>query len=324
MPRKVLAVVGLFVALIIAGCASPTPEPTATPSPTPTAEPTPTHTPQPTATPTSPAWLGYAEEEGLEGEDAETYASAFADARALGLDDAGARHYANALVYLNGVAVAAAWDAFIAENVIGRFIEAFDEAVKTNGATASDAVSYAYAIALNGDGARAAAYSKAFAQTEFSGVASHFYAFYYVQELVRGATSPPDEYADFLASLAEANARGYTLSSASSVQERLAYAELYMSGYSDAILMAAHERGYTREWVARNWAEVIAGAGGEERAHIYALAYADALLAGLEGWDVRTYSTAYEEAYTSRKEQGATDEDAHLYAAAFADAKLGS
>ena len=62
----------------------------------------------------------------------------------------------------------------------------------------------------------------------------------------------------------------------------------------------------------------------EERAHIYALSYADAKLAGREDQDAATYATAYEEAYTSQKEQGATDEDAHLYAAAFADAKLGS
>ena len=52
MACKAFAVGGLFVALIIAGCASPTPtpEPTAAPSPAPTAEPTPK--PQPTATPT--------------------------------------------------------------------------------------------------------------------------------------------------------------------------------------------------------------------------------------------------------------------------------
>ena len=331
MACKASAVAGLFVLLIVAGCASPTPtpEPTPTPSSTPTAEPTPTQTPQPTATPTPTHGLTTPNEESLEGEDAKTYSSAFADAKALGLGDADARDYANALVYLNAhFYFNALSGTYIAEKVIGRFIEAFDEAVKTDGAAASDAVSYAYAIAFDGDEARAAAYSKAFAQTEASGVASHVYAFYYVQELGRGATSPPDEYADFHASLAEANARGYTLSSASSVQERLAYAGLYMSGYSDAILMAAHERGYTGESVAANvaanWAEVISGAGGEERAHIYALAYADALLAGLEGWDVRTYATAYEEAYTSQKEQGATDEDAHLYAAAFADAKLGS
>ena len=274
MAWKALAVVGLFVALIIAGCAAPTPtpEPTATPSPTPqpTATVTPTPTPQPTATssatlpaPTPPPPGLATPEGGFEGEDAKTYSSAFADAKALGLGDADARDYANALVYLNALAVAAAWDAFIAENVIGRFIEAFDEAVRTDGAAASDAVSYAYAIAFDGDEARAAAYSKAFAQTEASGVASHLYAVYYVQELGRGVTSPPDEYADFQASLAGANARGYTLSSASSVQERLAYADLYMSGYTDAILMAAHERGYTGESVAANvaanWAEVISG-----------------------------------------------------------------
>ena len=62
----------------------------------------------------------------------------------------------------------------------------------------------------------------------------------------------------------------------------------------------------------------------EDRAHIYALTYADVILAGREDQDAATYATAYEEAYTSQKEQGATDEDAHLYAAAFADAKLGS
>ena len=57
---------------------------------------------------------------------------------------------------------------------------------------------------------------------------------------------------------------------------------------------------------------------------LYALTYADALLAGREERDAARYAVAYEEAYTSQKEQGATDEDAHLYAAAFADAKLGS
>ncbi len=291
MPRKELAVVGLFVALIIAGCASPTPtpEPTATPSPTPTAEPT-------------AAGLGYAEEEGLEGEDAETYASAFADSKALGLGDADARDYATALVYLNAF-TAAAWSAYLTESIIGRFIEAFDEAVKTDGAPASHAVSYAYAIALDGDEACAAEYAKAFAQTEASGVASHVYAVYYVQPCGHGA---PD---DFAASLTEANARGYALSSASSVRERLAYAEWYMTGYSEAILMAAHERGYARESLADNWAEFIAGE--ETRAHIYAA----------------TYAAAYEEAYMSQKEGGATEDDAHLYAAAhayaLADAKLG-
>ena len=291
MPRKELAVVGLLVALIIAGCASPTPtpEPTATPSPTPTAEPT-------------AAGLAYAEEEGLEGEDAEIYASAFADAKALGLDDADARHYANALVYLNAF-TAAAWSAYLTESLIGRFIKAFDEAVKTDGEAASHAVSYAYAIALDGDEACAAEYSKAFAQTEASGVASHVYAVYYVQPCGHGA---PD---DFAASLTEAHARGYALSSASSVRERLTYAALYMSGYAEVVLMAAHKRGYAIEALARNWADVMVGE--ETRAHTYAA----------------TYAAAYEEAYMSQMESGATEDDAHLHAAAhayaLADAKLG-
>ena len=316
MPRKALAVVGLFVALIVAGCASPTPtpEPMAAPSPTPTTEPTPTPTPttapQPTANQDSrlaerAAALGYAREEGLEGEDAETYASAFADAMALGLDDAGSRRYANALVYLNALAVAAAWSAFTAENVIGAFIAAFNEAVKTDVAAASYAVSYAYAIALDNDETCAAEYSRGFAQTEASGVASHVYAVNYVQPC-----GLRDRALDaFAASLAEASARGYALSSASSVRERLAYADWYMSGYNEAILTAAHERSYTREALAYNWANVMAGE--ETRAHTYAA----------------TYAMAYEEAYTSQAEGGATEEDAHLHAAAhayaLADAKLG-
>ena len=180
-----------------------------------------------------------------------------------------------------------------------------NEAVKTDGAASSYAVSYAYAIAFDNDETSAAEYSRGFDQTAASGVAAHVYAVNYGQRF-----GLRDRALDaFAASLAEANARGYALSSASSVRERLAYADWYMSGYNEAVLMTAHERGYTREALAYNWADVMAGE--ETRAHIYAA----------------TYATAYEEAYTSQKEQGATDEDAHLYAAAhayaLADAKLG-
>ena len=62
----------------------------------------------------------------------------------------------------------------------------------------------------------------------------------------------------------------------------------------------------------------------QERAHIYASSYADAKLAGRSDEDAAAYATAYEEAYTSQINDGATEDEARLYAAAFADAKLGS
>ena len=67
-----------------------------------------------------------------------------------------------------------------------------------------------------------------------------------------------------------------------------------------------------------------AGGWPEERAHIYALSYADEKLAGRSDADAATYAAAYEEAYTSQINDGATEDEARLYAAAFADAKLGS
>ena len=71
-----------------------------------------------------------------------------------------------------------------------------------------------------------------------------------------------------------------------------------------------------RAWARPRWPE--------DRAHIYALSYADEKLAGRSDADAETYAAAYEEAYTSQINDGATEEDARLYAAAFADAKLGS
>ena len=62
----------------------------------------------------------------------------------------------------------------------------------------------------------------------------------------------------------------------------------------------------------------------EDRAHIYALSYADEKLAGRSDAEAATYAEAYEEAYTSQINDGATEDEARLYAVAFADAKLGS
>ena len=476
MPRKALAVVGLFVALIIAGCAAPTPtpEPTATPSPTPTTEPTPTPTPQPTATstptprptatstptpeptatstptprptatprprptatptatprptatptpagtptptprpPEYTAGLGYASADGLEDGDAETYAGAFADAKALGLGNADARAYASGVVYHAATAAINSSSEEEDRAALADYAAAFETAV-----TSDSPLPLPDALGRASEAARrngwwpfsstedppetpfAETYALAFAQTDADGVAAHGYASVYAGYVYNGISDEAD---------ASANAfvRGYERSRSDSVRKRLDYASAYRQGYEQAVWRAEPEQGYTEESQIYAWAAAYADAYGrglnaaignrwdnpesaaynyarifafvkvdrgnsgqnayrnadsyfrgfhyasergltgdvhddytfdyyiayfdkdavgwpEERAHIYALTYADAKLAGREDQDAATYATAYEEAYTSQKEQGATDEDAHLYAAAFADAKLGS
>ena len=322
MPCKALAAVGLSVLLAIVGCASPTPtpEPTAAPSPTATATSAPTATPTPRLSDDA-AGLAYASEERLEGGDAEIYADSFADAKALGLGDADARDYANALVYLNAISSFNNWPTHAAEEVIAAFIAAYDEGVKVNGASGREALSHAYA-AQRGNEASAAAFASAFAQTDASGVAAHVYANEYVPPgyLPEGGAGVADEFADRLAA---ALARGYATSSASSVQERLNYAGEYYDGYADAVFRAAHEQGYTNESRMRVLAEVTA-AWPEEQAHIYASSYADARLAGRSDMEAGIYAAAYEEAYTSQVNAGAAEDEARRHAAAFADARLGS
>lgn len=317
MPCTALAAVGLSVLLaIIVGCASPTPtpEPTAAPSPTATATSAPTL--QPTAPPSEyAAGLAYASAERLEGGDAEIYADAFADAKALGLGDADARDYANALVYLNAISSFNNWPTPAAEEVIAEFIAAYDEGVKVNGASGREALSRAYA-AQRGNEASAAVFASAFAQTDASGVAAHVYA----NEYAPAHYAPEDEFFDRLAG---ALARGYATSSASSVQERLNYAGEYYDGYVGAALRAAHEQGYTNESRMRVLAEVTA-ALPEERTHIYASSYADARLAGRSDSEAGIYAAAYEEAYISQINGGAAEDEARRRAAAFASAALGS
>lgn len=147
---------------------------------------------------------------GLKGGDAEIYADAFADAKAIGLGAAAARDYANALVYLNAIASFNDWP--VAEERIAGFIAAFDAAVKVNGASGREALSHAYA-AQRGDEASAAAFAAAFAQTDASGVAAHVYANEYVPPhyAPEGEAVVMDELAD---SLAGVLARGYATSSA--------------------------------------------------------------------------------------------------------------
>ncbi len=440
MACKALAVVGLSVLLIIvAACASPTPtpEPTATPPPTPTAEPTPTPTPQPTATPTltprptatptatpTPAatptptprppeytaGLGYAGAEGLEDGDAETYAGAFADAKALRLGNADARAYASGVVYHSAVAARNGFTEEDDKAALADYTAAFAEAVAGDlPLPMPDALGRASEAARR-SGLRplsdgndstetpfAETYALAFAQTDATGVAAHIYASVYTDYVDLGNS------ADEAAANANASVRGYEHSDLVSVQLRRSYALRYLIGFHVATIRTkqedtaevninswavayadAYEEGVSKaisngwddtENAADEYARVFAwakvdlgrseqnayrqadalfralhyanerGLAGDarttysvgyysayynkravwtqERAHIYASSYADAKLAGREDQGAATYAAAYEEAYTSQINDGATEDEARLYAAAFADAKLG-
>ena len=61
----------------------------------------------------------------------------------------------------------------------------------------------------------------------------------------------------------------------------------------------------------------------DERADVYATAYAEGKRAGRTDENAAEYASAYEQGYTSAKSDGATDDDAHIYAHAFAEAKVG-
>ena len=378
MAWKALAVVGLFVALIIAGCASPTPtpeptaepSPTATATPTPTPEPTPTPTPMPTATPTPQptatptatppptatptprptptptatprptatptpaatptptpipstptptprppeytAGLGYADAEGLEDDDAETYAGAFADAKALELDNTDARAYANGVVYHSAVAALDSYADLDGQAAIADYAAAFEEAV-----TGDSPVPLADALGRASEAARrngwwpfsstedppetpfAETYALAFDQTDSTGVAAHNYASAYAGYVYTGTSF------DEATNLADASARGYARSRSGTVQKRLDYALAYRQGYEEAVWRAEPEQGYTEEY----------------EIYVWAAAYADAYARGLsrarnDGWDnplVAADDYARLFAYT-KVDLGFSDQGAYLNA----------
>ena len=403
--------------------ATPTPRPTATPTatPRPTATPTPVGTPTPTPIPATPtptprppeytAGLGYAGAEGLEDGDAEIYAGAFADAKALGLGNADARAYASGVVYHSATAANNSFPEEDDQAALADYAAAFAEAVAGDSPLPlPDALGRASEAARrNGwwpfssaedppETPFAETYASAYAQTDAAGVAAHAYASVYAGYVYTGTSF------DEATNLADALVRGYVRSRSVTVRKRIDYATAYRDGYEEAVWRAAPEQGYTDESQIYDWAAAYADAYGrglnaaignkwdnpkyaayqyarifalakvdwgsrnayrhadsyfrghhyasergltddahdsyafdyydayfdndaggwsEERAHIYALSYADAKLAGRSDFDAATYAAAYEEAYTSQINDGATEDEARLYAAAFADAKLG-
>ena len=110
-------------------------------------------------------------------------------------------------------------------------------------------------------------------------------------------------------------------------QDAYANANAYFRGVHYAtergLASEAHDS-YAWDYFNAYFDKKVWGAWPQDRAHTYASSYADAKLAGRSDADAETYAAAYEEAYTSQINDGATEDEARLYAAAFADAKLGS
>lgn len=372
----------------------------------------------PTPTPRPPeytAGLGYAGAEGLEDVDAETYAGAFADAKALGLGNADARAYASGVVYHSAVAARNGFPAEDDKAALADYAAAFARAVGGDSPLPlADALGRAseaarrngwWPFSSENDSTETSfeeTYAVAFAQTDATGITAHGYASVYAGYIYSGNME------EEAANLADASVRGYERSRSKNVLQRINYGVAYRRGYEEAVWRAEPEQGYTEEHQIYVWAAAYADAYGrglsraesrgwdnpgyaayeyarifalgkvdlgfsdqdaylnadsyfrgvhyatekglaeeahdsyawnyyriyfnqkvlagwsEERAHIYASSYADAKLAGRSDADAATYATAYEEAYTSQINDGATEDEARLYAAAFADAKLGS
>ena len=386
--------------------------PTATPTPRPL--PTATPTPRPRS-PEYTAGLGYARSEELGDRDSDVYATAFAAAKDLGLDNTEARNYASGLAYHRAVALSIAGSAVEADNVAEAYAAAFRRIVE-DGADVSvvDALGQASEAVRRsqgwwpfyggepGSGSFAELYAEVFTRTEESGIDAHGYATVYAARMYLG--DGEETATDF----AEAQVRGLNQSRSESLQERIVYSTNYRRGYSEALWRAEPEQGFTQahkveSWAsayaqaydtgynrARNngwndperWAHVYArlfaygkvdlsfpdqsaflnadsyfrganaaaerGLDGdtvfaytwdyysayfdtkvrrgwtEDRAHAYAVAFAEAKLEGRGEEEAKDYARAYEKAFTEAKEGGSTDAEADVYAKAFAEAEVGA
>ena len=94
---------------------------------------------------------------------------------------------------------------------------------------------------------------------------------------------------------------------------------------------AALERGldgdaassYTWDYYSAYFDTKVRRGWGEDRAHTYAVAFAEAKLDGRTEENAKDYARVYEKAFTEAREGGSTDAEAHAYAAAFAEAEAG-
>ena len=335
--------------------------------------------------------------------DAETYAEAFAEGKALGLDNSDARDYASGLMYHTtafdeheGTAVAYAT----------AFKQAPDGSVAYALGYAGEAVRkdlnrWPFYISASSNESFSGHYEVGFTQTDDNGVVAHVYAVAYASYRYLGDS---EERAN---ELAEATARGYKQSTFMSLLRRIEQATAYREGYLLAEWRAEPEQGFTNEraipaWAtayglafvrgldraknnrwdsprnaASNYARIYAiakvelgfgdqsaflnadsyfrgvnaaserGFTGEDaatyawhyyigffekgvragwsddRADVYAAAYAEGKREGRTDENASEYASAYEQGYTSSKADGLTEDGARAYAQAFAEGKVG-
>ena len=295
------------------------PRPTATPTsaatPTPTAAPRPTATPTPAATPTptmsptpspNPAeyniGLAYAEGQNLEQGDREVYATAFAQAKRLDLDNSSARTYADGVIFHAAYAMeqtspeiardyAAAFEQVLGDDpslssrdAIGRVTETIRRERQLwpfDSADGEVAVSFAEA------------YTNGLGLANASNLAAHGYALSYAGLLYTGNTQEES------ANRATAFALGYeqasstdrcSIRSCPGLRERLAYAAAYEDGRIEASRRVG--QGYTSERNVDAWADAYAEAYIATNVHEGSCGFP------IYGWDDVGYT--YLDYYTRR------------------------
>ena len=227
--------------------------------------PTPTPTPDPSASPDYAPGLEHARADGLEGEDAARYAAAFVHGKSLELPDEYAAAFASGVLYfaitaedvLLGRGRLQDYDAYAME----RYVEPFEEAL-ADGASPVEALGLAdeafrvtggwWPLAGLGDrpyeGMLAEDYTRAFAQTDETGLAAHQYALFYAGNRYFGYSEEHSQEAGSIV------AQAYRESDQTDAQLRIKYASAYLLGYQHA---GTHEFEdlATREWWADTYAD---------------------------------------------------------------------
>ena len=254
---------------------TPTPTPVSIPSqPTPAATPTPTPIPlTPTPTPNPAEYnigLAYAEGQNLEQGDTETYATAFAQAKGIGLDNSAARTYADGLIFHTAYAAEEA-----AQEVARDYAAAFEQALIDDPSMplhnaighVTETIRREYRLwPFDGDDSLsgvsfAETYTDGLNMATSSNLAAHGYALSYAGYLYTGNTHAES------ANRANAFALGYELASSTErcsswicpdLQDRLAYATAYEDGRITASIRV--DQGYTSERNIDAWAGAYAEA----------------------------------------------------------------
>lgn len=199
--------------------------------------------------------------------DAGFYATAFAAAKELGLDNAGARDYASGLAYHRAAALAITSSTAEASSVATEYTAAFLGIIETQSSVsvvdalgrASEAVRmskgwWPFSTDTAESGSYATLYAEAFIRTEENGITAHGYASVYAAHMYSG-----DEE-ETAANFAEAQVSGLKQSDSEILRKRIDYAANYRTGYAEALWRAEPEQGYTVAHKVAFWATAYAQA----------------------------------------------------------------